>query len=76
MTENNMHGFTRMDWPGDHIMASWLRRNRAIATYSTVGNSNWWRCDGKVVAVAFYDNAASRVTSLWIADGVSAPRKR
>jgi hypothetical protein len=42
----------------DHELAKLLRDNGAINNFKKEGNTNTWRNDdGKLIAIAFYDNA-------------------
>ena len=55
---STMHGFRRQsEQPSDFVFSRWLRAHKAISNYRHQGNSvTWTGPDGRVVAVAFYNN--------------------
>ena len=62
-----MYGFIRKDM-GDHEFARWLTKRKATDNFKHRGKSASWRNpDGKVVAVAFYDNQKLR-RETWLAE--------
>ena len=55
----------------DHDFAAWLRDKDAVNNYSHIGRFTMWRRqeDGKVVALAKYDNTASGRRT-WLRNGI------
>ena len=62
-----MYGFIQKKI-SDLDFAAWLTKRRAVDNYQHHGNSvTWYNPDGKVVAVAFYDNQKLR-RETWLAE--------
>ena len=58
----NLHGFTKSVMT-DHEFAAWLRKHNAVDTYEHYLNSaRWFDGNRKIIAVALYDNSATKRT--------------
>jgi hypothetical protein len=65
-----IHGFTQITI-GEHEFARFLRREKAIDNWYSVGNAvNWYGPDGVVVAQCQYDNAAPSCT-YWVREDLT-----